>query len=108
MDPLHPTFRGLLAFLDRNARALAALRRAATLNPNDDNWLELLDFRRHFEEMLERVTDDVPADEADDLIYRGLALKSSIVAVETLHARYERGEITREQFQQALTAPVPS
>lgn len=106
MDPMHPTYRNLLYFLDRNTHTLASLRQSGSLNPNDDNWLELLDFKRHFEEMLERVTDDVPVEELDALIYRGLALKSSIAAVETLHHRYEKGEIPLEQFLQALATPT--
>jgi hypothetical protein len=52
LDPMHPTYQNLLHFLDRNTRTLAELRAAATLNPNDDNWLSLLDFKKHFEELL--------------------------------------------------------
>lgn len=53
------------------------------------------------------MTDDVPAEELDELIYRGLALKSSIVAVETLQQKYERGEISQQQFQQGLAVSPP-
>lgn len=52
LDPMHPTYQNLLHFLDRNTRTLAELRAAAALNPNDDNWLSLLDFKKHFEELL--------------------------------------------------------
>jgi bifunctional ADP-heptose synthase (sugar kinase/adenylyltransferase) len=82
MDPLHPTYRNLLYFIDRNSHNLATIRQAAALNPNDNEWLELLEFRKHFEEMLERLTDDITDEDMDDLIWRGLALKSSITAIE--------------------------
>lgn len=81
VDPLHPTFRNLLAFLERNAHHLSTIRNAAALNPNDTPWLELQDFKRHFEDMLQRITDDVPTEELDDLIWRGLTLKSNIAAI---------------------------
>lgn len=53
------------------------------------------------------MTDDVPSEDLDELIYRGLALKSSIVAAEALQQRYERGEISQQQFQQALAMSPP-
>lgn len=102
IDPLHPTYRNLLYFVERNLENFKKICSDKELNPNENEWVELVEFKKHFEEMLERMTDDIGNEEIDELIWRGLNLKSNIGVVEQAYSKYERGELDKARLKEHL------
>ncbi len=61
-----------------------------------------MEFKVHFQEMIERMVDDAPSEDLDDLIWKGLNLKSNIQNAEQIIEKFEKGECGKQDLQKHL------
>ena len=78
-----------------------------TKDLKSQEWVELLEFRKHFEEYLERMTEEVSEQSVEGLIEEGLELENRIDYIQQLALKLKQGVISEQHFRDALEKPPP-
>ncbi len=78
-----------------------------TKDLKSQEWVELLEFRKHFEEYLERMTEEVSEQSVEGLIEEGLELENRIDYIQQLALKFKQGVISEQHFRDALEKPPP-
>lgn len=78
-----------------------------TKDLKSQEWVELLEFRKYFEEYLERMTEEVSEQSVEGLIEEGLELENRIDYIQQLALKLKQGVISEQHFRDALEKPPP-